>query len=196
MRRSTSLALVLLGAAFAALVFSSAFVGTQDDEPPASSNGAAGPQDAALYWRETYGKPGERLVFEVERLEVRKDGWRARLMLTNETPVAYAVGDPRATLDRAFGLMLFATGDPAELRQRNREGALPTTRPATDYQPSLPKILEPGASWEGTISAHGTLPAGSWARVVFGTLSAVGSTGDVLDDTVVWITDNAYRLRA
>jgi hypothetical protein len=32
--------------------------------------------------------------------------------------------------------------------------------------------------------------------VVFGTLSAVGSTGDVLDDTVVWITDNAYRLRA
>ena len=50
-------------------------------------------------------------------------------------------------------------------------------------------------AWHGVISAPGSLVAGSWVRVVFGTLIAIGSTGDVLEDSVVWITDHAYRLR-
>lgn len=196
MRRSTGLAFVVLGAAFAALVFSSLAVGPDDDEPMPAASEAAAPQTAHLYWHETYGPSGQKLVFEVERLEVLEDGWRAELKLTNRTSVAYEVGDPRASLDRAFGLMLFTTGDLAELERRNREGALPATRPATAFRPSLPKILEPGSSWQGTISAPGALVAGSWVRVVFGTLVAVGSTGDLLDETVVWITDHAYRLKS
>ena len=86
------------------------------------------------------------------------------------------MGDPGATLDRAFGLMLFRTGETRELERRNRNGTLPATRPAVRYEPSLPKILEPGASWKGTISAPGSLVARSWVRVVFGTLVAVGTT--------------------
>ena len=73
-------------------------------------------------------------------------------------------------------------------------GTLPAVRAATGYAPDLPPILEPGASWEGEISARGALVAGSWARVVFGTLVAVGKPPEELDEMVVWITDNAYQL--
>jgi hypothetical protein len=195
MRRSTALVLVVLGAALAGFVFSSNAVRLDSDEAPAEPSVAAGPQSAMLFWRETYGRPGQKLVFEVERLRVMRDGWKAWVQLTNKTSVAYEVGDPGATIDRSFGLMLFETGTAAELESRNAEGALPALRPATRYQPELPKILESKGSWHGVISAPGSLVAGSWVRVVFGTLIAVGSTGDVLEDRVVWITDHAYRLR-
>jgi hypothetical protein len=131
----------------------------------------------------------------VRWLEVLADGWRAKVRLTNRTDVAYEVGDPQAAVDRAFGLMLFETGDVAELDRRNRNGTLPSTRSATRYKPRLPIILEPDASWEGTLSAPGSLAAGSYARVVFGTLLAVGTTGEQLEDRIIWITDHAYKLR-
>jgi hypothetical protein len=195
MRRSTAFAFVILGAALAGIAFSSAAVRLRDDSAPAEPSVAAGPQTAELDWRETYGDKGQQLVFEVERIQVTNTGWRAKVGLINRTSVAYRVGDPRATLDRAFGLMLFATGDIAELDRRNREGTLPSARPAVRYEPSLPIILESRASWRGTISAPGKLVAGSWVRVVFGTLLAVGATKGEVDDKVVWITDHAYRLR-
>ena len=195
MRRRTALVLVVLGAALAGFVFSSNAVRLDGDEAPAEPSVAAGPQSAMLFWRETFGPAGQRLVFEVERLRVMRDGWKAWVRLTNKTSVAYEVGDPRATIDRSFGLMLFESGTAAELESRNAEGGLPALRPATRYQPELPMILESKGSWHGVISAPGSLVAGSWVRVVFGTLTAIGSTGDLLEDRVVWITDHAYRLR-
>ena len=69
-------------------------------------------------------------------------------------------------------------------------------RAATRYAPELPRILEPKASWEGTIAAPGPLVADSWARVVFGTMVAVGKPPQGLEEVFVWITDSAYRLRA
>ena len=36
--------------------------------------------------------------------------------------------------------------------------------------------------------------AGSWARVVFGTLVAVGKPPEGLDEQLIWITDEAYQL--
>lgn len=194
MTRSTALVFVVLGAAFAGFAFSSATGTFRDKKPDTLPTVAASPQTAELHWRETYGDPGEQLVFGVERLQVTESGWRASLVLTNHTSISYEVGDPGATLDRSFGLMLFRTGETRELERRNRDGMLPATRPAVRYEPSLPKILEPGASWKGQISAPGALVARSWVRVVFGTLVAVGTPKNGLDDRVVWITDNAYRL--
>jgi len=107
----------------------------------------------------------------------------------------HEVNDPRVTLDRAFGLMLFSTGESDELEQLNESGELPEPRPATGFAPSLPPLLEPGASWEGTMSASGALVARSWARVVFGTFVAAGKPPDELPERIVWITDHAYRLR-
>ncbi len=193
MRRSTLLVLVVLGAALAGFAFSSAAQQLREDDAPSEATAPASPQTVQLDWRETYGP--KQIVFEVGRLQVLEEGWRASLALTNNTPVAYEIGDPRATLDRAFGLMLFATGDKDELDQRNRDGTLPAVRPAVSYKPSLPEILEPSTSWRGTISAPGALVAGSWVRVVFGTLFAIGVAPEGLDGRIVWMTDHAYRLR-
>jgi hypothetical protein len=195
MKWSRALVLVVLGAALAGFAFSSAAARMQDDESPTERSIPAGPQTAELDWRETHGPKGKKLVFEVERLEVHEEGWRVRIALTNGTPVPYKLDDARAAFHRSFGLMLFASGDHAELEQRNSDQTLPALRPATTYEPRPPSVLEPGASWRGTISAPGSLVAGSWVRVVFGALVAVGATGDELDESVVWITDHAYRLR-
>jgi hypothetical protein len=164
------------------------------DSEPLPEAVPAPPQRAQLDWEETYGKPGERVVFGVRELEVVPDGWRAEISITNDTDVQYAVGDPEASLDRRFGLMLFPTGDLRELEQRNRAGELPEIRTAEDYEPPLPLVLEPGATWAGTISARGSLPAGLWARVVFGALVPVGEAPEGLPDVLVWITDHAHQL--
>ena len=123
------------------------------------------------------------------------NGWNARVGIENRSSVGWEL-DPGATPEGAFGLQLFETGDAKELEHRNKSGTLPAVRPATRFQPQLLPILEPKASWNGRISAPGPLVAGSWARVVFGTLIAVGKPPEGLGEMVVWITDMAYRLRA
>ncbi|GIU94419.1 MAG: hypothetical protein KatS3mg012_0876 [Gaiellaceae bacterium] len=190
--------LIALGAALAGFAFSSTADRLRDrgSEQAPVVGAPAPPQRGELDWRESYGPSGQQLVFRVEWLEVTRDGWAARIGLENRTSVAYSVGDPRATLDRAFGLMLFSSGELAELERRNAEGNLPRVRAAQDYEPELPAVLEPGAAWEGTISAPGALAAGAWARVVFGALTAVGKVPEGLEEQVVWITDSAYRLRS
>jgi hypothetical protein len=193
--RNTTLLLVILAAGVGLFAFSSAAQRLRDDEPAAEESVAAGPQTLELDWRETFGTGGERVVFEVKRLEVLRDGWRARLALKNESSIAWEVGDPRATLDRSFGLMLFASGKASELAERNSSGTLPKLRAAASYEPSLPEILEPRTSWKGVISAPGSLVAGSWVRVVFGTLIAIGPPPEGLEERIVWITDHTTRLR-
>lgn len=195
MSRTTMLVLVALGAAFAGFAFSTAAKRLQDEDSAAEASVAASPQTAVLDWRETHGSRGEQLVFSVESLQVVPGGWRVRLALENRSSIAFALGDPRATLNRSFGLMLFSTGEISELSEQNAGGTLPAVRPAVSYEPSLPAILEPDASWEGTISAPGALSAGSWVRVVFGALVSVGNPPEELGESIVWITDRAYKLR-
>ena len=196
MRRSTTVAFLALGAALVGLVLATVVQRLNTKSQAPRTTAAASPQVAPLHWREVYGNKREHIVFGVRRFEVLPNGWRANVSLTNDTPVPYEVGDPRTTLDRAFGLMLFDTGRASDLKKRNSSQTLPAPRAATGYKPGLPDVLQPGASWQGTISARGPLVAGSFVRFVFGTLVAVGRTPDVLAERVVWITDHAYRLRA
>jgi hypothetical protein len=191
--RSTIIVLLALAATFAGFVLASN-ARLRGASPAAEPTAAAGPQTAALGWKETYGKTGEQLVFTVDSLAVTESGWKSKIGIENGTKVAWELA-PGATPDGSFGLQLFETGDKDELDQRNRQGTLPAVRAATGYEPALPRILEPGVSWEGTISARGPLLAGSYARVVFGTLVAVGKPPDGFQDVFVWITDHAYRLR-
>lgn len=192
--RTTTIVLVALGATLAGLALASNASRLQGGEEALDTSVAASPQSADLEWRETYGPPGEQVVFTVDSLEVTRSGWRARVGVGNSSSVAWELA-PGATPDGTFGLQLFTTGDLDELEERNNAGTLPAVRAATSYEPELPTILEPKASWEGEISANGALVAESWARVVFGTLIAVGKPPDELDETIVWITDAAYRLR-
>ena len=194
MSRTTIVVLVALGATLAGFALASNASRLRGTEEAPDASVAAGPQKADLGWRETYGSPGERVVFTVDSLEVTKTGWRARIGVENSSSVAWEL-DPGATSDGTFGLQLFTTGNPDELEERNRERSLPAVRAATRYMPELPPILEPKAAWEGEMSANGALVADSWVRIVFGTLIAVGKPPEGLDELVVWITDRAYHLR-
>ncbi len=193
MSRTTIIVLVVLGATLAGFALASNASRLRSDEGTPDVSVAAGPQKADLEWRETYGSPGEKIIFTVDSLEVTRTGWRARVGVQNKSSVAWEL-DPGATPDGTFGLRLFKTGDPDELEERNKGGTLPAVRTATLYKPEPPKFLEPNASWKGEMSAKGALVADSWVRVVFGTLIAVGKSPDELGDVVVWITDDTYRL--
>jgi hypothetical protein len=191
--RTTLIVLIALGATFAGFVLASNAQRLSGGDSEIETRFAAGPQTADLTWRETYGTPAERLVFTVDRISVTDTGWSARVGIENDSSVGWELA-PGATPDGSFGLQLFETGDPEELEERNQSRTLPAVRPATAFAPALPAVLEPGSTWEGEISARGALVAGSWARVVFGTLVAVGKPPDELEELLVWITDHAYEL--
>jgi len=153
---------------------------------------AAEPQHVKLGWLESYPSEGERLRFAVDELDVRADGWSVEIAVTNATSIPFELGVDRAEL--SFGLMLFATGDLAELEQANREGRLPAVRLAATIKPAPPDVLATGATWRATISAPGSLADGSYVRVVFGPLRAVGKPPEGMDAVVLWITDRSHQL--
>jgi hypothetical protein len=179
--------LVALGAAIAGFAFSSNVRREAGDDPRSSRSVAAGEQTATLGWRETTGEPGEQLVFYVEKLEVLRNGWRVELALENRTSTSIRV---MSTQLQPFGLMVLSTGDYEAFEQLARDDALPAVRPAVDYAPRPPAILEPGDSWSGVISAPGALVAGSWVRVVFGGLVSVVRPRE----SMAWITDHTHRI--
>jgi hypothetical protein len=191
--RTTLIVLIALGATFAGFVLASNAQRLSGDDEQIETSVAAGPQTVNLAWRETYGSANERLVFTVDRLDVTEAGWKARIGIENDSSVGWELA-PGATPDGSFGLQLFETGDAEELAERNRNRTLPAVRAATRFAPELPTVLGPGDRWEGEISARGALVAGGWARVVFGTLVAVGRPPEQLDEMLVWITDHAYQL--
>lgn len=161
---------------------------------PMTAAHAASPQRALLEWVETFSAEGGSVTYRVHSFAVTRNGWRAEISMTNGTEVGFAVGDPAATLDRVFGVMLFRTGNLEEVERRNADGTLPTTREATVFDPALPLVLEPDKSWRGVMSAPGSLAAGRFVRVVFGALIPVGETPKGFYDELVWITDSSYEL--
>jgi hypothetical protein len=165
--------------------------GCSSESKPIAPAQAAPPQAADLDWNEHHDGDAGRLIFGVSKFEVLAEGWRADISITNRTTVRYSIGDPEASIDRAFGLMLFRTGDLRELEQLNRAGELPPARRADRFQPELPLVLEPGKTWKGTMSARGSLAAGRWLRVVFGPLVPIAAD----EQPLIWITDHAYLLR-
>jgi hypothetical protein len=165
----------------------------------ASSNGTftmprpAPPQRALLDWNEPTSATSPRLVFTVRSVEVTSSGWRVGVGIRNESGVSWAMSESGSP-GSLFGVMLFATGEMQELEQRNQDGDLPGIREARTLSPMPPATLEPGASWQGTISAPGALAAGRWVRVVFGPLVADGETPEGLPSPLLWISDNAHQL--
>ena len=153
----------------------------------------AEPQQVELGWRESYGAGGRVLRFVVERFAVVDDGWTADVAIENATGIAFELGSRPLAL--AFGLMLFDDGRAETLEEANSGGGLPPPRRADTIEPPPPARLPTGTRWAATLSGRGALPAGSFVRVVFGTLVAVGKPPGDLLPTVVWITDRSTRLR-
>ena len=178
--------------ALAVLALLAAGCGSQGRPIPTAR--AAPPQNAELNWLESYGQGDARIVFGVDRFQVLENGWRAEISLSNRTQVRYSVGDPRSSLSRQWGLMLFQSGDLRQLEQLNRAGELPPVRSAETFKPALPLVLEPDETWKGVIEARGALAAGSWLRIVFGALVPIGKAPRGFPEQLVWITDHAYQL--
>ena len=198
MRRSTALVLVVLGAAFAGFVLSSAAVRLQDEDAPAQPSVAAGPQTAALGWRETFGPAG------AARLRGRADpGAQER--------VAGLARAHERHLDRVQDRRSAPDAQPSLRADALRDGRRRRAR-ATEQRRNAPDdpgcdALRAGPTLDSRTRSllarndlrPGALVAGSWARVVFGTLLAVGAppgdTDDELEERVAWITDHSYRLQ-
>jgi hypothetical protein len=153
---------------------------------------AAEPQQVALGWEENYPDSGQRLVFGVRNLTVTDKGWSAAVSITNRTTVPFDTANDDAA--SAYGLMLFDSGDLAELEEAARANQLPAVRQARSIEPALPKLLRPNQTWRAVLSAPGALPDGSWVRVSFGPLRAQGDPPPEMEPVVVWITDNAHRV--
>jgi hypothetical protein len=179
----------------AVLVVALATACAEETPPAATPTEAAQPQSKDVDWIEVYRREGASFTFRVHSLEVLADGWRAEVSMTNGTRIRYSVGDPDETLERLFGVMLFRTGELQEVEELNSSGGLPGIRQAQTITPELPLVLEPAATWEGTIEATGSLAAGRYLRVVFGTLVPIGDPPEGFPPALVWITDHAYLLR-
>jgi hypothetical protein len=67
-------------------------------------------------------------------------------------------------------------------------------RLAATIDPPPPDTLAAGATWRATLSAPGSLADGSYLRVAFGPLRAVGDPPDGIERTVFWSTDRSHRL--
>jgi hypothetical protein len=165
--------------------------GGAEPEPLAPAR-AAEPQQAELGWRESYPASGPRLVFAVGKLTVLDEGWSVEIAVTNATRIPFEAGG--GTADLAYGLMLFRTGDLAELEEAARQDGLPPLRRAATIEPEPPDVLVPGQTWRAKLSARGSLADGSYLRVSFGPLLADGEPPEGMEPTVVWITDRSHRL--
>ena len=166
--------------------------GTAAEAEPVPPARAAEPQQVELGWRESYPSTGERIRFAVDELQVRAEGWSVGIAVTNATHSSFELGVNRTEL--TFGLMLFATGDLDDLEEANRAGRLPTVRLAATMTPPPPNVLSPGATWRATLAGPGSLADGSYVRVTFGPLRAVGEPPEGMQPILVWITDRSHKL--
>ena len=166
---------------------------------PSSVPPAASAQKATLGWVESAGSATSRLVFRVRSFTVTTGGWAADISFTNDTSATFSIERDNDVLDEGLGIMLFDSGSHTELERRNTQRALPVLRRATTFTPTLPASLAPHATWRGTASARGALPAGLWVRFVFGTFVPTAEMPDSLRregvrDFLIWITDHAHQL--
>lgn len=189
-----ALSVLLLSAVLAAGCGGATFI-------PSSVPPAASAQRATLGWVESAGSPTSRLVFRVRSFTVKPGGWAADISFTNDTSATFSIEHANDVLDEGLGIMLFDSGSHGELERRNTQQALPVLRRAATFTPTLPASLAPHATWSGTASARGALPAGLWVRFVFGTFVPRKEMPDSLKregvrDFLIWITDHAHQLKS
>jgi hypothetical protein len=181
-------------AAVALLMLAALAAGCSSESVPIDPARAAKPQAHELRWVERYPASGPGLVFRVRSFAVTRDGWEAEIAFDNRSGVHWELPEAQEAFRRMFGVMLFATGELAEVERKSKDGDLPPVRRARTFAPALVAFLPAGETWSGRISAPGALPAGSFARLVFGPFTAAADPPEGMESPVVWITDRVLEL--
>jgi hypothetical protein len=120
------------------------------------------------------GRPPQAIRIVLGRLALGRERWRVEASLANETGVTVGIVRPHADEGTYFGLTAFRSAAGAEVARRVRERNLHALLLATHFEPGLPRLLEPGATWRGTFSGPGRLRRGRFVRVVLGRFTILG----------------------
>lgn len=149
----------------------------------------AEPRVFELGWVEESTELG--LIFRVQQLVIRRDGWLVTASVANRGSVDYAIRWPHHRGASMFGLVLLETVTRKELRELTADfrKAPPFLEPDRIVPPP-PSVLRARSSWRGTMSGTRILPKGSTVRILFGRFDRTrGHPGFLL-----WVTEHAVRL--
>lgn len=106
-------------------------------------NPAAEPRVLELGWVER--SPEASLSFRVERLVIRRGGWRLTASVTNRDSVGYLIQRPHRPAESMFGLVVLETASREELRELTAD-----FRKAPPFLDRTGSSLGSRASWRGS----------------------------------------------
>ena len=127
-----------------------------------SSAESARKQTIELAWHETPGVPGNRLVVDVQRLVIRRDGWTVAASSENNTHGILTIGRRHRLDGTEIGLLVLPSRSPHTVEKAG-PGIF-----ATSFAPAAPRRLAPGERWKGTFSGPGPIPVGGYVRIELG----------------------------
>jgi hypothetical protein len=141
-----------------------------------------------LGWLERSQSPA--LVYRVDRLVIREDGWSADVGVENRSAFDFQIRRPHRPRDSLFGLVLLESASGKEIGEltagfRKEPPFLEPDR----IDPPLPGSLRAGARWRGTLTGSTVLRRGTVVRVIFGRFQR-----DQKPRVITWVTDHAVRL--
>jgi hypothetical protein len=152
-------------------------------------------QTIALNWREAPGPPGNRLIVDVRRFVVRREGWAVSARVENDSPATLLISRRHSRHGTEFGLVVLGTASPRAVHTAG-PGSVRSRFFASRFAPALPVSLRPGEKWSGTFSGASMLPAGDYVRIELGSFGASGTLRPPISVQFVYITDHAFRLSA
>ena len=153
-----------------------------------SSVAPARKQTIELNWHEAPGPPGNRLIVNVQRLIIRRDGWTVAASIENETRGTLTIGRRHRRHGTEFGVLVLPSP---------RADAVAKAGPgifATRFSPTAPSRLRPGQRWKGTFSGPGPLPIGGFVRIELGSFGSSRPERPI-SRKFRYITNHALRLR-
>ena len=148
----------------------------------------AHPRTIELGWVERSTNPA--MVYRVERLVLRPDGWSADVGVENRSAADFQIRRPHRPGDSLFGLVLLKSTSKKELRELT--AGFRKEPPFLDpdgIDPPLPASLRAGSSWRGTLTGSTVLRGGTVVRMIFGRFQR-----HTKPRVITWVTDHAVRL--
>jgi len=128
------------------------------------------------------------LIVGVRRFVVRRNGWAVSATVKNDSRATLVISRRHRRHGTECGILLLGTASSRAIR---------TAGPghfASRFTPALPIRLLPGASWSGTFSGAGRLPAGDYVRIELGSFGASGTVRPPISMQFEYITNHVFRL--